>query len=85
MRTFESQNLRQYLFFINLICSSLLEVKALKNVSRFSRFRSGSKVTEQIGNDLPRSEAYATASNSTAQWTMGAFSVDAKDAGKSFP
>ena len=67
-----------YLLFINLICSSLLEVKALKNVSGFSRFRSGSKVTEQIGNDLP-------ASDSTAQWTMGAFSVDAKDAGKSFP
>ena len=67
-----------YLLFNNLICSSLLEVKALKNVSGFSRFRSGSKVTEQIGNDLP-------ASDSTAQWTMGAFSVDAKDAGKSFP
>ena len=67
-----------YLLFINLICSSLLEVKALKNVSGFSRFRSGSKVTEQIGNDLPTSD-------STAQWTMGAFSVDAKDAGKSFP
>ena len=67
-----------YLLFINLICSSLLEVKALKNVSGFSRFRSGSKVTEKIGNDLP-------ASDSTSQWTMGAFSVDAKDAGKSFP
>ena len=76
--TFQSQNLQQYLPFINLICSSLLEVKALKNVSGFSRFRSGSKVTEQIGNDLP-------ASDSTSQWTMGAFSADAKDAGKSFP
>ena len=74
--TFQSQNLQQYLLFINLICSSLL-VKALKNVSGFSRFRSGSKITEQIGNDLP-------ASDSTAQWTMGAFSVDAKDAEKSF-
>ena len=75
--TFQSQNLQQYLPFINLICSSLL-VKALKNVSGFSRFRSGSNVTEQIGNDLP-------ASDSTTQWTMRAFSVDAKDAGKSFP